>query len=174
MAVTSGRQGSLLWDCGIHTLWDGLLNPEASGGEPDFNSSPCSIWLMNARIRDKGRFIWALLSRNHKHVCEDASRSNQWLFLCTHYLARFHQRKWACFTRLVSVASSAFTTNSAREEWKALIVSLHLTQWLLNGLKPINQAVTRSTAAGSVTNSHKRQEPSAEQSLPTNWFSNVC
>lgn len=49
------------------------------------------------------------------------------------------QRKWACFTRLVSVASSAFTTDSVREKRKALIVSLYLTQWVLNGLKPINQ-----------------------------------
>lgn len=61
------------------------------------------------------------------------------IFLCPHYKACFYQRKWACFTRLVSVASSVFTTNSVREEWKALIVSLHLTQWLPNGLKPINQ-----------------------------------
>lgn len=173
MVVTSGHQGSLDWECGIR--WDGLLDPEASAAELDwwFNSSPVSIWLMNWQIRDKARFILALPSRNHKHVCEDASQSNQCLFPCTHYQACFHQKKWACFTRLVSVASSVFATNSVREEWKALIVSLYLTQWLLNGLKPINLAVTRSITAGSVTNSHKRQEPTAEQSLPTNWFSDA-
>lgn len=121
---------------------------------------------MNGQIKEDLFLPW----RNSKHSREDASWCNQCLFLCTHYQARFHQRKWACFTRLVSAASSAFT-DSFWEEWKALIVSFYLTQWLLNGLRPINLAVTRSIAAGSVTNSHKRQEPSAEQSLPTNWFS---
>lgn len=67
-----------------------------------FNSSPCSVWLMNGQVRAKGRFMWA--SRSHKHECEDASASNQWLFLCSHYEASLYQRKWARFTRLVSIS----------------------------------------------------------------------
>lgn len=84
-----------------------------------------------------------------------------------------HQRKLVCFKGIVSLASSVFTTNTAREEWKAFIVSLYLTQWLLNGFKPINQAVARNIAPGSVTNFHKRRDPSAQQSLHTHRFSNA-
>lgn len=130
---------------------------------------------MNGQIRAKGRFIWASpLEATNTYVKMHQSPINiplysLWAFILSKEISMCYR---TCFN-LVAVASSAFTTNSVWEEWKALIVSPYPTQWLLNGLKPINLAVTRSIAAGSVTNVHKRQEPSAEQSLPTNWFGMV-
>lgn len=127
---------------------------------------------MNGQIRAKGRFIWASpLEATNTDVKMHQSLINiplysLWAFILSKEISMCY--KTCC--NLVAVASSAFTTNSVWEEWKALIVSPYPTQWLLNGLKPINLAVTRGIAAGSVTNVHKRQEPSAEQSLPTNWF----
>lgn len=48
---------------------------------------------MNRKIRDRGRSILTLPAGNHKHLCEDAWQSNQWLFLSPHYSTRLHQKK---------------------------------------------------------------------------------
>lgn len=114
---------------------------------------------MNRHIRDKGRSIPILCVGNHKVMwrcltIQSVTRSLSSLF------SPVTSKERRCFTTLVS---SEFTTNSAQEDWKALIVCPYLTQWLLNGFKPINQTVTRSIAAGSVSKSHNR--PSAQQSV---------
>lgn len=73
-----------------------------------------------------------------------------------------------CFN-LVSVASSPFTINSLQEQWKALIVSFYPTHWLLNRLEPINLAVTRSIAAGSVASFHKKAVTAQKLILGCFW-----